>query len=73
MVISLPFKFLLKRDQLMVVQRADDILKFITDFTVNVEGVGHVCRFVIHCNSFTLLFILPVLFSVCIIIILEKM
>lgn len=29
-----------------MVQRADDILQFITDFTVNVEGVGHVCRFV---------------------------
>lgn len=28
----------------MFVQRVDDILQFIADFTVNVEGVGHVCR-----------------------------
>ena len=27
-----------------ILQRVDDILQFITDFTVNVEGVGHVCR-----------------------------
>ncbi|KAI7980155.1 Autophagy-related protein 9 [Camellia lanceoleosa] len=26
-------------------QRVDDILQFIADFTVNVEGVGHVCSF----------------------------
>lgn len=25
-------------------QRVDDILQFIADFTVHVEGVGHVCR-----------------------------
>ncbi|KAJ0764044.1 hypothetical protein HanPI659440_Chr08g0287771 [Helianthus annuus] len=29
----------------VVPKRADDILQFITDFTVNVEGVGHVCSF----------------------------
>ncbi|XP_047316037.1 autophagy-related protein 9-like [Impatiens glandulifera] len=29
----------------VVPQRADDILQFITDFTVHVEGVGHVCSF----------------------------
>ncbi|XP_041007404.1 autophagy-related protein 9 isoform X2 [Juglans microcarpa x Juglans regia] len=37
-------------------QRVDDILQFIADFTVNVEGVGHVCSFCIfdfqkHGNS----------------------
>jgi len=25
-------------------QRVDDILRFISDFTVDIEGVGHVCR-----------------------------
>jgi hypothetical protein len=25
-------------------QHVDDILQFIADFTVDVEGVGHVCR-----------------------------
>lgn len=25
-------------------QRVDDILQFIKDFTVDIEGVGHVCR-----------------------------
>ena len=25
-------------------QRVDDILQFIADFTVHIEGVGHVCR-----------------------------
>lgn len=29
-------------------QRVDDILQFIADFTVHVEGVGHVCRLVFH-------------------------
>ncbi|CAI9768727.1 unnamed protein product [Fraxinus pennsylvanica] len=29
----------------VVPKRVDDILQFIVDFTVNVEGVGHVCRF----------------------------
>ncbi|KAI3741934.1 hypothetical protein L1987_59613 [Smallanthus sonchifolius] len=29
----------------VVPKRADDILQFITNFTVNVEGVGHVCSF----------------------------
>ncbi|GKC92734.1 autophagy-related protein 9 [Tanacetum coccineum] len=29
----------------VVPKRADDILQFIADFTVNVEGVGHVCSF----------------------------
>jgi len=27
-----------------ILQRVDDILQYIADFTVNVEGVGHVCR-----------------------------
>nr|KYP51184.1 Autophagy-related protein 9 [Cajanus cajan] len=30
---------------LVVPKRVDDILKFIEDFTVDVEGVGHVCSF----------------------------
>ncbi|XP_014496029.1 autophagy-related protein 9 isoform X1 [Vigna radiata var. radiata] len=29
----------------IVPKRVDDILQFIADFTVNVEGVGHVCSF----------------------------
>ncbi|KAF7804650.1 autophagy-related protein 9-like [Senna tora] len=29
----------------VVPKRVDDILQFIADFTVNVEGVGHVCSF----------------------------
>jgi autophagy-related protein 9 len=29
-----------------MLQRVDDILQFIADSTVNVEGVGHVCRLV---------------------------
>ncbi|GMP90682.1 hypothetical protein CsSME_00041693 [Camellia sinensis var. sinensis] len=29
----------------VVPERVDDILQFIADFTVNVEGVGHVCSF----------------------------
>ncbi|KAK7336854.1 hypothetical protein VNO77_17404 [Canavalia gladiata] len=29
----------------IVPKRVDDILEFIADFTVNVEGVGHVCSF----------------------------
>ncbi|EXC31937.1 hypothetical protein L484_009787 [Morus notabilis] len=29
----------------VVPKRVDDILQFITDFTVHVEGVGHVCSF----------------------------
>ncbi|XAR61114.1 hypothetical protein NMG60_11034730 [Bertholletia excelsa] len=29
----------------VVPQRVDDILQFIADFTVNVEGVGHICSF----------------------------
>ncbi|KAL1312091.1 autophagy-related protein 9 [Arachis ipaensis] len=29
----------------VVPKRVDDILQFISDFTVNVEGVGHVCSF----------------------------
>ncbi|KAG7989546.1 hypothetical protein I3843_03G245500 [Carya illinoinensis] len=29
----------------VVPKRVDDILQFIVDFTVNVEGVGHVCSF----------------------------
>lgn len=29
-----------------ILQRVDDILQFIADFSVNVEGVGHVCRLV---------------------------
>lgn len=29
---------------LFIFQRVDDILQFIEDFTVAVEGVGHVCR-----------------------------
>ncbi|KAL2321035.1 hypothetical protein Fmac_030004 [Flemingia macrophylla] len=29
----------------IVPKRVDDILRFIADFTVNVEGVGHVCSF----------------------------
>ncbi|KAL6953542.1 autophagy protein atg9 [Sarracenia purpurea var. burkii] len=29
----------------VVPKRVDDILKFIADFTVNIEGVGHVCSF----------------------------
>lgn len=37
----------------LILQRVDDILKFIKDFTVDVEGVGHVCRFVlVHRASF---------------------
>ncbi|KAK7393401.1 hypothetical protein VNO78_21955 [Psophocarpus tetragonolobus] len=30
---------------LVVPERVDDILEFISDFTVDVEGVGHVCSF----------------------------
>lgn len=29
-----------------ILQRVDDILQFIADSTVNIEGVGHVCRLV---------------------------
>lgn len=29
----------------VVPERVDDILQFIADFTVDIEGVGHVCRF----------------------------
>lgn len=29
------------------VQRVDDILEFIAEFTIDIEGVGHVCRLVI--------------------------
>ncbi|VFQ87530.1 unnamed protein product [Cuscuta campestris] len=29
----------------VVPKRVDDVLRFITDFTVDVEGVGHVCSF----------------------------
>ncbi|KAJ6844910.1 autophagy-related protein 9 isoform X2 [Iris pallida] len=29
----------------VVPKRVDDILRFITDFTVDIEGVGHVCSF----------------------------
>jgi autophagy-related protein 9 len=28
----------------VVPKRVDDILQFIKDFTVDIEGVGHVCR-----------------------------
>ena len=31
---------------LLMVQRVDDILEFIEEYTIDVEGVGHVCRFV---------------------------
>lgn len=34
--------------QSLIMQRVDDILQFIADFTVHVEGVGHVCRLVFH-------------------------
>jgi autophagy-related protein 9 len=30
----------------VVPKRVDDILRFISDFTVYVDGVGDVCRFV---------------------------
>lgn len=35
-----------------MLQRVGDILKFIVDFTEDVEGVGHVCRYVLlgHCQ-----------------------
>lgn len=33
---------------MLILQRVDDILQFIQDFTVDVEGVGHVCRLVMH-------------------------
>ena len=29
---------------ILYMQRVDDILQFIADFTVHIEGVGHVCR-----------------------------
>lgn len=28
-----------------MIQRVDDILQFISDFTIYVDGVGDVCRF----------------------------
>lgn len=32
------------------VQRVDDILEFIAEFTIDVEGVGHVCRLIfVYC------------------------
>lgn len=45
-----------------MLQRVDDILQFIEDFTVNVDGVGHVCRSVSsglldYVNNFGLLYI----------------
>lgn len=45
-----------------MLQRVDAILQFITDFTVDVEGVGHVCRFqcvpsLIICQSSSVSFI----------------
>lgn len=30
----------------VILQRVDDILEFIAEFTADVEGVGHVCRLV---------------------------
>jgi hypothetical protein len=35
-----------------ILQRVDDILQYIAEFTVNVEGVGHVCRFAWICFFF---------------------
>ena len=35
----------------LFLQRVDDILQFIADFTVHIEGVGHVCRLFCYFSS----------------------
>lgn len=39
-----PLKLYLIFEAVLPLQRVDDILQFIADFTVDIEGVGHVCR-----------------------------
>lgn len=39
-----PLKLYPNREAVLLLQRVDDILQFISDFTVDIEGVGHVCR-----------------------------
>lgn len=44
MLSGAPLKLYLILEAVLLLQRVDDILQFIADFTVDIEGVGHVCR-----------------------------
>lgn len=41
-------------DCLFILQRVDDILQFIKDYTMDVEGVGHVCRLAYNVMTYDL-------------------
>jgi hypothetical protein len=54
-----------KRFMMVMGQCVDDVLRFVQDFTVHIEGVGHVCRSVPKLLSPLLalsLLIVPILF-----------